>query len=144
MFCKHIVGDVKSNGTKILNREYRRRAGIPFPKRMNLPKARYETGNVGNHSIDANAFIAETALLLNVMIQCPAQILPVQIVYRFIFQYPLFFRDIVVTNFACVLNMPVKIRRWSAMYPWVLKREEACFLSFPTNKYRSLYDTLRS
>lgn len=104
MFCKHIVGDVKSNGTKILNREYRRRAGIPFPKRMNLPKARYETGNVGNHSIDANAFIAETALLLNVMIQCPAQILPVQIVYRFIFQYPLFFRDIVVTNFACVFE----------------------------------------
>ena len=71
---------------------------------MNLPKARYETGDVGNHNIGGNAFITEIALLLNVMVQCPAQILPVQIGYRFILQHPLFFRNIVVTNSACMFE----------------------------------------
>lgn len=71
---------------------------------MNLPKARYETGNVGNHDIGGNAFIAEIALLFNVVLQCPAQILLVQIVYRFILQHPLFFRDIVVTHSACMFE----------------------------------------
>ena len=85
-------------------REHSRGAGVAFAESVDLPKSGNEAGDMSDKVILCEAFIAEFAFLLDVVVQCPAQVFPVQVIHCVAFQHPFLFGDVVVAQLAGVFE----------------------------------------
>ena len=71
---------------------------------MDLPKSGDEAGDMSDKVVLCEAFIAELAFLLDVVVQRSVQVFPVQVVHRVASQHPFLLGDVVVAQLAGVLE----------------------------------------
>lgn len=100
VFCKQVVLHVKAYRAQVLYGEHGRGAGVAFAESVDLPKSGDETGDMSDKVVLCEAFITELPLMFDVVVQCPAQVFPVQVIHRVAFQHPFLLGDVVVAQLA--------------------------------------------
>lgn len=104
VFGKQVVLNVKAYRAQVLYGEHGRGAGVAFAESVDLPKSGDETGDMSDKVVLCEAFITELPLLFDVVVQCPAQVFPVQVIHRVAFQHPFLLGDVVVAQLAGVFE----------------------------------------
>ena len=105
---KQVVIHAKTDRPQILNQEHRRSPRVAFTERMDLPKIRHKLGHMGDKPVLRQSLVTEIALLLQVIIHSPLQILPIQIADTVTVKHPLLLRNIIPAHLSCMLENACK------------------------------------
>ena len=108
MSGKKTIVHLEAYRTEIEYREYSRCASIAFAESVNLPQTRDKSCDVFHHGVKWYTIIAKLLLLIDIIVNGPSQILPVQVVYGITVKYPFTLGYIIVTQFSCMLEYTIK------------------------------------
>ena len=82
--------------------------GVALTERVYLPQSGNKVTDVLDFLLFVKPFVVKVSLLLNIEIQSSAQVFPVQIIYRITSKHPFFLGNVVVSDFTCMAEYPVK------------------------------------